>query len=166
MITRAIENAFKRGREKKWDKLYWAIDIHETIIRPNYDKPGIPTVWYPFAKRALKIVSKRNDIDLILYTCSWDKEIQEYLEMFKEDGIEFKYVNKNPDIKNTAYGNYRYKPYFNVLFEDKSGFDPLEWPYVIELLNTYPDGYCLMSDEDIKKHYLTIKTHRENGKKL
>lgn len=160
MITRAIEKCFDRAREKGWNKTFWAVDIHETIIKSNYDEPGIPTVWYPFAKEAMQLMSKREDIELILYTCSWQNEIEEYLKMFKEEGINFKWVNANPDVKNTAYGCYEFKPYFNVLFEDKSGFDPLEWPYIIEMLKYYPDGYGLMSDEDIKDHRKGIKTHR------
>jgi hypothetical protein len=35
-------------------------------------------------------------------------------------------VNKNPEVKSTTYGYYEDKPYFNVLFEDKAGFDATE----------------------------------------
>lgn len=160
MITRAIEKCFEKAREKKWDRTFWAVDIHDTIIRPNYDQPGIPTQWYPFAKRAMKMISQRKDVDLILYTCSWEDEIHEYLDMFTEAGIDFKFVNKNPDVKNTTYGCYEFKPYFNVLFEDKAGFDPLEWPYVIELLNYYPDGYGLLTDEEVESYRQSLATHR------
>lgn len=161
MITRAIEKCFERARLKQWDRTFWAVDIHETIIRPNYDKPGIPTQWYPFAKEAMQMISKRKDVDLILYTCSWEPEIKEYLKMFEEEGIHFKFVNSNPDVKNNNYGCYEFKPYFNVLFEDKAGFDPLEWPYIIQLLEYYPDGYGLMSDEEIDEHRNKLNTHRE-----
>jgi len=58
-----------------------------------------------------------------LYTCSYPKEIQRYLEFFDVNGINFDYANKNPDAKNTKYGYYEDKPYYNVLFEDKAGFD-------------------------------------------
>ena len=58
-----------------------------------------------------------------LYTCSYPKEIQEYINFFKEHDIEFTFINKNPDVENTIYGYYEDKPYFNVLFEDKAGFD-------------------------------------------
>jgi hypothetical protein len=156
MITRAIEKCFNTARKRKWDKTYWAIDIHETIIHPNYDEPGIPTQWYPFAKEAMQMLSKRKDVELILYTCSWKNEIQEYLNMFEKDGIHFNYINANPDVKNTDYGCYEFKPYFNILFEDKAGFHPDEWSYVIELLNYYPDGYGLMSDEEVELYRKSI----------
>lgn len=143
MIVNAIKKSFERAKEKKWDKTFWAVDIHDTIIKPNYQK-GIPTEWYPFAKEALQKISKRKDICLILYTCSWPKEIEEYLEFFKENDIHFDYVNSNPEAQNTNYGFYDNKPYFNVLFEDKSGFLIEEWEDVIKVLDEYPDGYGLM----------------------
>lgn len=160
MITRAIEKSFQRAREKRWDKTFWAVDIHDTLIKGNYSKEGIPTQWYPFAKRAMQLISQRKDVELILYTCSWPKEIKEYIKMFEEEGVDFKYANKNPDVSNNDYGHYEDKPYFNVLFEDKAGFDPSEWPYVIELLEFYPDGYGLMSDEEIEKYRESLNTHR------
>jgi len=40
------------------------------------------------------------------------------------NGINFDYVNENPEIPTNmeGYGNYDKKPYMNVLFEDKAGF--------------------------------------------
>jgi len=144
MITDSIDKAFKTARERKWDRTFWAVDIHETIIVPNYKKDDIPTEWYPNAKEALQKMSERNDIDLILFTCSWPHEIEKYLEMLENEGIHFKYSNENPDIPNGAYGHYEKKFYFNVLFEDKAGFHPREWELVIDKLGEYPDGYGLM----------------------
>lgn len=139
MITRAIEKSFNKAKEKKWDRTFWAVDIHDTLMPGNYNEPGIPTEWYPFAKEAMQEISKRKDVDLILYTCSWPKEIKEYLDMFEKEGIYFKYVNNNLDVGNNDYGYYNHKPYFNVLFEDKSGFCPSEWEDVINILEKYPD---------------------------
>jgi hypothetical protein len=164
MITRAIEKCFEKARRENWDRTFWAVDIHDTMLRGNYEKEGIPTQWFPFAKEAMQLISKRKDVDLILYTCCWPDEIEEYKEMFEENNIHFKYVNKNPDVGNTTYGNYEEKPYFNVLFEDKSGFDPLEWSYIIDLLDYYPDGYGQLSDADLKKHRDNIETHRPISK--
>lgn len=139
MITRAIENCLKMALTKWWDKTYWGIDIHETMMVPNYDGDRIPTKWYPFAKDAMTILSKRKDVCLFLYTCSHPGEIGKYLDFFKKAGIDFEYANENPEVPNDAYGFYRNKPYWNVLFEDKAGFDPIEWTYVIDKLNEYPE---------------------------
>jgi hypothetical protein len=67
---------------------------------------------------------------MILYTCSHPNEIEQYLKLFTENGINFKYINENLDVPTdlNGYGNYDKKPYFNVLFEDKAGFDAeIEW---------------------------------------
>jgi hypothetical protein len=48
-------------------------------------------------------------------------------------------INKNPNVENNAYGYYRDKPYFNVLFEDKAGFDAEEdWLWVAEYFGISP----------------------------
>jgi hypothetical protein len=138
MITKAIRNAFKFAKDRSWEKTYWAFDIHGTMIEPNY-KPGeIPKLFYPHAKEALQRISRRDDIVLILFTCSHPDELIEYDMFFREHDIHFNYLNKNPEVQSGAYGCYDAKFYFNVLFEDKAGFDPLEdWEKVHELLNEY-----------------------------
>ena len=139
MISKAIQRAFDKAIEKQWDCLYWAFDIHETIIVPNWSTSKIPLEFYPHAKEVLQLVSQRKDIVRILFTCSHPEEIVVYQEHFASHDIYFDYVNENPDVLNLKYGHYDKKPYFNVLFEDKAGFDPLEdWIVVKELLNKYP----------------------------
>lgn len=125
-IVRAIEvNHYKTMKEKGWDKTYWFFDLHSTILKPNYKGGDIPKEFYPHAKQVLQDISKRDDICMIMYTCSHPHEIVEYMEYFKGLGINFQYVNENPEVKNgeTSYGCYDKKPYMNVLFEDKAGFD-------------------------------------------
>lgn len=135
MITKAIRNAIKFKEERSWEKMYWAIDIHGTMIYPNFKGGEIPREFYPHAKETLQLISKRDDICLILYTCSHPYEIKQYLQYFKEHDIHFHFVNENPEVGNGAYGCYDDKPYFNVLFEDKCGFDPDEdWLLVHQLL--------------------------------
>lgn len=137
MITKAIQNAFRTAKERSWEKTYWAFDIHGTMIEPNY-KPGeIPKVFYPHAKEALQRISKLDEVVLILFTCSHPHELVEYDAYFKEHDIHFDYLNCNPEVQTGVYGCYDAKFYFNVLFEDKAGFDPEEdWVKVHELLNT------------------------------
>lgn len=136
MITRAIKKAFAHAEKKQWNKTYWAFDIHETMIRPNWSVENIPTEFYPGAKEALQLISKRKDVTRILYTCSHPHELEKYLDFFRSHDIHFDYVNENPEVESKKYGYYEKKPYFNVLFEDKAGFEPMEdWPKVIEVLN-------------------------------
>ena len=135
MITRAIKKAFRRMKDKQWECTYWAIDVHETIVLPNWSADKIPTDFYPHAKETLQLISKQADIVMIMYTCSHPPEIQQYLKFFQSHDIHFKYVNENPEVINMKYGNYDKKPYFNVLFEDKAGFEATEdWSLVLDLI--------------------------------
>lgn len=137
MITRAIRNCLENAKLKGWDKTYWAFDIHGTMLKPTFKTGVVSTEFYPYAKETLQLIGKRNDIVKIIFTCSYPHEITEYVKYFEAHGIHFDYVNENPDVCTGAYGHYERKFYFNVLFEDKAGFDPLtDWKLVYELLNT------------------------------
>lgn len=137
-IIRAIEiNHFEGIFKKGWDKTYWFFDLHSTIIKPNYEYGNIPTEFYPFAKEVLQLISKRDDISMGIYTCSHPHEVEEYIEYFTCNDIHFQFINKNPEIKTVegSYGYYKDKPYMNVLFEDKAGFDPdHDWEEVLNYL--------------------------------
>ncbi|UII23138.1 hypothetical protein [Fulvivirga ligni] len=137
MITRAIVKAFQHAKNKGWDKTYWAFDIHDTIIKPNWSTKEIPTDFYPLAKETLQLITQRDDVVCILYTCSHPHELDNYVNFFKSHDIHFDYVNENPEVESQKYGYYERKPYFNVLFEDKAGFDPLEdWREVLDLMKS------------------------------
>lgn len=150
-ISRAIEfNHFRAMKTRGWDKTYWFFDIHSTILKPNYKEGDIPKEFYPRAKEILKDISNRDDVTMALYTCSHPHEIQEYLDFFDSHGIHFEYVNENPEVSNsqTSYGCYDNKPYMNVLFEDKAGFNPdKDWSKV-KLIIDYND---LMNSRNIIK---------------
>lgn len=137
-IVRAIEiNHFEYKVKRNWDRTYWFFDLHGTVLKPNYSYGNTPTEFYPFAKETLQFISKCADIVMCIYTCSHPHEINEYVELFKQNDIQFKYINENPEVTTQldGYGCYDKKPYMNVLFEDKSGFDPdVEWKEVLEYL--------------------------------
>ena len=104
-IIKSIEiNHFQYKKERNWDKTFWFFDIHATILKPNYTFGDIPKEFYPYAKETLQILSKLPDVELIIYTCSHPHEIEQYLEFFKENGIDFKYVNENPEVKTQLNG--------------------------------------------------------------
>lgn len=139
MLVDFISKMFEHSFKKEWYETYWAIDLHGTIIKPNYKDVSYPAEYYPYAKQTLQILSKRPDIKLILFTSSFPNEIEEYLKKFKEDEINFDAVNENPGISsnNGNFGYYEKKFYFNVMIEDKAGFDPeKEWKHIYEFLVT------------------------------
>lgn len=135
MIIRAIQNCLNNAEAKHWEKTYWAFDIHGTILNPTFNRDVLSTEFYPFAREVMQLISKQKNIVCILYTCSYPDEIVEYVNFFAAHGIHFDYINSNPEVGAGAYGYYEDKFYFNVLFEDKAGFDPQsEWRDVLDLL--------------------------------
>jgi len=140
-VCDALDEAFRISKERKWEFFYVAIDLHKTVLYPDYDKKFVNN-FYKHASEVLQIMSGRPDMKLIMYTCSHPEEIEQYLTFFKEHGITFLYVNKNPDVTDTLYGDFSGKPYMNVLLEDKAGFDPNEdWAKLKKTLKKYPFDY-------------------------
>jgi hypothetical protein len=128
---------FGRSFEKEWYETYWAFDLHGTIVKPNYKDVTYPAEYYPYAKKTLQLLTKRPDVKMILWTSSFPHEINEYVKRFEADEIQFDAINENPGIssKNGNFGYYDDKFYFNVLFEDKAGFNPdKEWKEVYDYL--------------------------------
>lgn len=137
IIKSILTNHFDYKIKRNWDRTYWAFDIHGTILRPNYTYGNTPDDFYPWAKETLQLITKLPDVVTFLYTCSHPHEIEEYIKLFASFDIKFNYINENPEVETDlqGYGNYDKKPYMNVLFEDKAGFDPEnDWELVYNLL--------------------------------
>jgi hypothetical protein len=155
MRKKHIINTFAKKEEKKWTKLFWAIDIHDTCVKANYQAGNIPTEFFPGAKEALQRITNREDCTLILYTCSHPHEIEDYLKFFASHGIKFTHVNKNPEAENTSFGFFEHKFYFNFLLDDKAGFDANEdWEVIHEALNEIE---LQESEKQLKKEEYKLK---------
>lgn len=125
MIKHAIYNAFKKKRERGWDKwpsLYVVIDLHDVIIPGTYTRNNEGRTFYPDGKEVLQWFTNRKDMCLILWTSSWKKPINNILEWMEEHGIKFNYVNENPECLNTELCCFHSKFYFDLCLEDKAGF--------------------------------------------
>lgn len=134
-VLKAIKTSLVEMEKRKWEKMYYYFDIHSTILKPNYTLDSMPDEFYPFAKEALIEISSKPYITMGLYTCSHPDEVEKYLKFFKDLGINFSYANVNPEVPSAGYGYYETKPYMNVLFEDKSGFDAEEeWKGVLDFV--------------------------------
>lgn len=132
-----IPRAFETARERKWDKIFVFVDIHDTVLCPDY--ASVAKIYEPMAKEVLKKISDRKDMCLCLYTCSYPLEIRDYTDHFEKDGIIFEHINENSEAKNTKHGYFREKPYMNVLLEDKAGFDAkIDWYIIDQLLEVEP----------------------------
>jgi hypothetical protein len=133
-IIKPIERSYKIAKERGWDILYWAIDVHGTIQPGNYKDSNGP--FYPYSLKVLKLLSDTPHIKLIFFTSTFKKEVDKLSELLlNKYDIKFDYLNENPEISNTAYGDYSTKFYFNVMLEDKAGFDPEEdWKTIYNYL--------------------------------
>lgn len=140
-----FENSFKLLHDRKWEHFYVFVDIHSTILYPDYG--GLAKKYYPHAKHMLQKLSKDKRIKLALYTCSHPHEVKEYLELFEKDGIHFEFINKNPEVANTRGGYFEDKPYMNVLLDDKAGF-VAEWDwYLIDWVLNKHIEYTLTTND-------------------
>jgi hypothetical protein len=133
-ILKPIFNAYQKAQDRSWDTIYWAIDVHSTMIVSNYDKDA-EDEFYPYCKKVLRLLTEKKHIKLILYTCSYEESMKKFMEILEEEGIVFDFFNENPEAMDTNYGSYTKKPYFNVLLEDKGGFEPeKDWEEIYNYL--------------------------------
>jgi hypothetical protein len=138
MIDKAIKACFENAKAKGWNKTFWAFDLHGTILKPNFNQDKISTEFYPEAKEVMQMVSTRKDIVKILFTCSFPDQINQYIDFFKQHNIYFDYINQNPEVVDSSYGHYQNKFYFNVLLEDKAGFDAdTDWDLVKKVISEF-----------------------------
>lgn len=121
-IGHAIKRAYEVFRARKYDTVYFAVDIHGTIVKSNCN--GIADDFYSDAIYALKYLSSCPEIKIILWSSCFKQDYQKYIELLKDRGIRVDYFNENPECPSTKVGNFDSKFYFSVLIDDKAGFDP------------------------------------------
>lgn len=135
-LSKTIAKEFEKARTKGWNKIYVFVDLHECIIKPDWEAEGLTHDYYPNAKELLQELTIREDICLVMWTCSHPFEIKQYVDNFAYDNIFFDHINENPEIctdncgignsEKPKYGNYDKKPYYNILLDDKAGCTPDE----------------------------------------
>ena len=133
-IEKSFDGAFKRMKDRNWEKIYVLVDIHDTVFEACYHEKE-EHKWYPFAKEALDIMSHAQQISLILWTSTYENIINDYVEYFKTNGIRFDYINRNTETKNTSLSCFDEKTYFNVGIDDKFGFEAeTDWEIIYNYL--------------------------------
>jgi len=108
-----------------WPEVYWCIDLHGTIIPTGKDSDDKTDEleFYPHAKEVLQWLSNRKDIILILWTSTPFYRTKDVLTWLIKNNINFEYVNENPHAKDTSRSDFSKKFYFNVLLDDRAGFE-------------------------------------------
>lgn len=136
-MVKTFQKAFSNMKNKEWDKIFVVVDIHETILEPNY--AGISDEFYPWSMGVLQHLSDRDDICLIMWTCSTKEDREIYDKFFKEHDIVFDHINENPEVADQAtWGDFVTKMYANVVLDDKAGFlHDEDWFALHNYFNTY-----------------------------
>lgn len=134
-IQTAITNALKKKYERNYPYLYWCIDVHGVILEPTYKAKNEGSNFYPLALETLKLISDDPENKIILWTSSFSEDIA-YVDFDLEAyGIKVTYINCNPDCPNTETGNFKDKFYFDILLDDKAGFEPeIDWAIIKDKL--------------------------------
>lgn len=130
-----IKEMFVHAEKKQWNKVYFNIDLHGTVSKPDYRRDTKCIDYYPYAKETLQLLTQREDISLILWSSSYPDELEIYEKQFKQDNIKFDFVGENPDVSTEkgSFGYYKNKHYFNALFEDKAGLNAeRDWKFLYE----------------------------------
>ena len=148
-IRTLFRDAISRLKERGHKTLYVAVDAHGTIIRPSkktvveMSRFGVPhevthsfgtdseMSFYPDAREAL-IKMAESGVRLILWTSTRDPRGL-VMELLKS-GLSFYYLNFNPEFQSTPYADFSKKFYFDVLLDDKAGFEPeKDWKKILEI---------------------------------
>ena len=140
IFPRLIKKALLLKEERGWDHIAIAVDLHGTVFKSTY-APGLATEYYPHAKECLQELTKRPDILMYMYTGTPGDLREGYFLKFAMDKITMPpdslEVLEIMNIKNNEFQNFNDKPYFNVLLEDKAGFDPkIDWMDILIYLKT------------------------------
>jgi hypothetical protein len=139
-LTQLIEGTYAEKRRKKWDKIYWLIDLHQTIITGDYNRFNTGSKIYPHAKEVLDFLFNSHDNVTIIWTSSYLDSMRDVTNRFD---LKFDYNGENPECANTELCDFSQKPYFNIVLDDKGGFDGnVDWEEIREALRK-EYGNCL-----------------------
>jgi hypothetical protein len=118
-VKKVFADKIKRG----WSKIYIAIDLHDTIIEGKYNLNNDGANFFPNSIEVLRDLSNRSDICLILWTSSHIGPIRDILTIMEAQDVKFNYINENPECPNTELCDFNGKFYFNLVLDDKAGWD-------------------------------------------
>ncbi|HET8686090.1 MAG TPA: hypothetical protein VFM18_05420 [Methanosarcina sp.] len=140
-IVKAIEKAYKKAEDRGWDRIYFAIDVHDTILKSNYEN-GEYQFINNAARYAMQLLSMRKEVRIILWSSASEEEQENIATFLYRNGCIIDFFNENPEQPNTAYADFSQKFYFSVLLDDKAGFDAdQDWDKIIEFYKYKDNPY-------------------------
>jgi hypothetical protein len=129
---RLINRAYDIMEARNYPCLYVALDIHDTVwAGTKHKEDDTVSAYYPWAKEVLRYWSRKPEVKIILYTCSYPKQIEKIWFRLLGDGIKVAYANENPEIGNSKTGCFDQKFYSQIIIDDKAGFNgETDWLWV------------------------------------
>lgn len=122
-IIKAIETAYRKKSERNYKFLYWCIDLHGVILEGKYNLNNDGAKPYPYALKTLKLISNNPSNKIILWTSSYVLPTAAILTWLNENNIKIHFINENPDYTLTELCDFTKKFFFDILFDDKAGFE-------------------------------------------
>jgi hypothetical protein len=141
MIYNTILRAYELKKQRNFPLVYIALDVHDTIWPGTRTKDtDSVSQYYPLAKEILQFWTNQADTSFILYTCSTTEQTEKINQRLKQDNILIKQFNENKECHNTSLSSFEKKLYFQILLDDKAGFEPeQEWRFVKSALEKVYD---------------------------
>ena len=134
-IIKAIQTAERKQKERGYKFLYWCIDVHGVILSHTNTLHNTGAEFYPYCLATLGLLTDNPKYKLILWTSSLDIAIQGIYDTLAKEDINFHYVNENPDFTVTGICDYTKKFHFDILLEDKAGFEAeTDWKVIYDYL--------------------------------
>jgi hypothetical protein len=131
-ISKLFNDTWKKKDEKNWQYIYIMVDLHGVILPSNFHSSNDLRFLNEHTKDCLQYFSRQDDIILILWSASHNEEITNVRRWLAKEGILFNFINENPLEQNTEYADFSKKIYFNILLDDKAGFEPSDWKEIFE----------------------------------
>lgn len=129
-----IEFTYQQAAKRKWNRLYWLVDLHDTVITGKYNRFNEGATVFPYAKETLDWLYQHPVHQTILWTSSHDDAIDDLLKRFD---LRFNFLHSNPECPSTELCNFDRKLYFNFILDDKALFDPhSDWEEIYKTLLT------------------------------
>ena len=136
-IEKIVQREFAKARERKWRRIYIAVDFHDVVFVSNYKNEVLLPVSE--AVPALQYLSIRQDIVLIAFTSTSEKAYEQYRNVLNMHNINFQFLNSNPLETGNEYADFSKKFYFNIMLDDKAGFDwKTDWTAILEAIKKEP----------------------------
>jgi len=134
-IIQAIKRAQKIKEERGYEYKYWFVDLHRCIITPTYNSKNKNAEFYPDAIKVLRHLTESESDVIILWTSSYLGNLDGIYEKLASQGVRFNATNANPFEESTELCDFSKKPYFDILIDDKAGFDgESDWTEVAKYL--------------------------------